>query len=837
MNILYSLTYPKLYEALTELALDLHWSWNHATDKVWRQLDPVLWELTHNPYVVLQTVSHQRINQVLDDSIVRDIIEELLQEKRQRAIAPAWFQQFYPNAPLKTVAYFSMEFMLSEALPIYSGGLGNVTGDHLKSASDLGVPIIGVGLLFQQGYSRQVINKDGSQQYLFPYNDPGQLPITALRTESGEWLRIELKLSGFSLWLRAWKVQVGRVLLLLLDSNDAANIPLHRSITSELYGGGEEQRLAQELVLGIGGCRLLHALGIHPEVLHLNEGHTSFAILEHTYHFMLQSGQPFNVALTATRGGNIFTTHTAVGGGYDCFSPALIEQYLGWYAQERLGISIQELLSLGRVNPDDPYECFNVGYLGIRGSGRVNGVSKVHQKISQQLLTPLFPRWPLEEVPVGSVTNGVHMSTWDSPEADKVWTEACGKNRWLGTINELEQNMVRVPGERLWQARIEAKKNLVEHIRARYLRQLIITDNPQAILEVAAKVFDPEVLTFGFARRFTSYKRPNLLLHDPDRLQRLLVNTEKPVQLIIAGKAHPFDQIGKNLIQQWVEFIQQRELNHKVLFLSDYDMLLTEEMVQGVDVWINTPLSPWEACGTSGMKVLVNGGLNLSVRDGWWDEAYQPGIGWAVSNQFGIKDLAERDAAEAEQLYQILEQEVIPEFYRRDKQGLPIHWINRIRESMARLTPVYSSNRSVRQYTTEYYLPAANAYLERTMNNGTEAKKISGWQQALQNKWHSLHFVKENIEISDGKYIFKVEVYLGDIEPELIKVELYADGKNGDQPFRQEMKKELFIGNGVFSFSAEVPAQRPSDDYTPRLLPRNNSLAIPLECASILWLQ
>ena len=458
------------FDSLVELALDMRWSWNHATDEVWRQLDPVLWDLTHHPCDVLQTVSREKIRRVLADPAFRKKIDALVQSKKQAEEAPAWFQQHHPKAPLTCVAYFSMEFMLSEALPIYSGGLGNVAGDQLKAASDLGVPVVGVGLLYQQGYFRQVIDQDGAQQALYPYNDPGQLPITPLRKPNGEWLRLEVALPGYSVWLRAWQVQVGRVKLYLLDSNDAANYPAHRGITSELYGGGPELRLKQELVLGLGGWRLLRALGLQPEVCHLNEGHAAFAVLERARNFMEETGQPFDVALAVTRAGNLFTTHTAVAAGFDRFAPALIEQYLGGYAR-KLGITLHDLLALGRQNPDDPSESFNMAYLAIRGSGAVNGVSRLHGQVSRHLFEPLFPHWPAEEVPVGHVTNGVHMPTWDSAAADDLWTEACGKDRWLGTTETLGQDMRRVSDARLWQFRIAASQSFVAYVRERLSRQ------------------------------------------------------------------------------------------------------------------------------------------------------------------------------------------------------------------------------------------------------------------------------------------------------------------------------------------------------------------------------
>ena len=707
---------------LAELALDMRWSWNHGADDVWRQLDPALWELTRNPWAILQTVSRDKLQHMLADPAFRKKVDALVQARHQAAETPAWFQQTFSQSPLTCVAYFSMEFMLSEALPIYSGGLGNVAGDQLKAASDLGVPVVAVGLLYQQGYFRQVIDKDGAQQALYPYNDPGQLPITPLRQPNGEWLRLELDLPGYPVWLRAWQVQVGRVKLYLLDSNDLANFPANRGITSELYGGGPELRLQQEIVLGIGGWRLLQALGIQPEVCHLNEGHAAFAILERARTFMNETGQPFEVALAVTRAGNLFTTHTAVPAGFDRFAPGLIEQYLGRYAQDKLGIKVHDLLALGRRNSNESSESFNMAYLAIRGSGAVNGVSRLHGKVSRHIFEPLFPHWPEDEVPVGHVTNGVHMPSWDSAQADDLWTEACGKDRWLGTTKSLEQDIRRVSDARLWQFRTAASKSFVEYVRQRLSRQLTASGAPPEAVDRAKHLFDPNVLTLGFARRFATYKRPNLLLHDPERLLRLLTNPERPVQLILAGKAHPADREGQDLIQEWTHFIRRPEARPHVVFLSDYDMLLTEHLVQGMDVWINTPRRPWEASGTSGMKVLVNGGINLSELDGWWAEAYTPEVGWALGDGREHGDDPAWDAVEADALYDLLEREVIPEFYTRDESGIPTAWVKRMRESMARLTPRFSANRAVREYTEQHYLPAAAAYRLRIANKGAIGK-------------------------------------------------------------------------------------------------------------------
>jgi starch phosphorylase len=825
------------FDSLAELALDMRWSWNHATDEVWRQLDPELWEITHNPWVVLQTVSRDQIERVLADPVFRRNVDGLVHTRRQAVEAPAWFQQNHSQGSLTCAAYFSMEFMLSEALPIYSGGLGNVAGDQLKAASDLGVPVVGVGLLYQQGYFRQVIDKDGAQQALFPYNDPGQLPITPLRQANGEWLRLEIALPGYSVWLRAWQVQVGRVKLYLLDSNDAANFPAHRGITSELYGGGPELRLKQELLLGIGGWRLLGALGIQPEVCHLNEGHAAFAVLERARSFMQETTQPFEVALAVTRAGNLFTTHTAVAAGFDRFAPALIEQYLGGYAEQKLGITLHDLLALGRHDPNDSSESFNMAYLAIRGSGAINGVSRLHRQVSRHLFEPLFPHWPQDEIPVGHVTNGVHMPTWDSAPADDLWTEFCGRDRWLGTTETLEQDIRRVSDARLWQFRIAASKSLVEYARERLSRQLTASGASSEAVDGAKHLFDPNALTLGFARRFVTYKRPNLLLHDPERLLRLLTNPERPVQIIIAGKAHPADQAGQALIHEWINFIRQPETRAHIIFLSDYDMLLTEHLVQGVDVWINTPRRPWEASGTSGMKVLVNGGINLSELDGWWAEAYTPEVGWALGDGRAHGDDPAWDDVEAEALYALLEREVIPEFYARDEQGIPTVWIKRMRASMALLTPRFSANRTVREYSEQHYLRAALAYRERAVDKGAVGRQMVDWRHVLEQKWATLHFGEVKVETRGEQHVFEVQVCLNDLDPKAVRVELYADGVMGSAPVRQEMKRlrQLAGASGDWVYSATVSSTRPPADYTARVIPRCDGVAIPLEDPRILW--
>ena len=824
-------------DALKELALDLRWSWYHGSDELWSQLDPELWALTRNPWLVLQTTSPSRVGALVARPAFRKWIERLLAQRREYLDSAAWFQQHHAQTPLSRVAYFSMEFALSEALPIYSGGLGNVAGDQLKAASDLAVPVVGVGLLYQQGYFRQMIAADGSQEELYPYNEPAQLPITPVRGPGGEWLRLSIQLPGYTIWLRAWQVQVGRVVLYLLDSNDPANPPAVRGIASELYGGGPELRLRQELLLGIGGWRLLRALGLEPEVCHLNEGHAAFAVLERARTFMEESGQPFDVALAVTRAGTLFTTHTAVPAGFDRFPSSLVERYLGQYAQERLGIEPGRLLALGRERPDDPDEPFNMAYLAIRGSAAVNGVSRLHGAVSRRLLQSLFPRWPEIEVPVAHVTNGVHTPTWDSAEADALWTRTCGGERWRGTMETIEQGVACASDEELWAMRADGRKALVAYVRERMTSHVEFWDTAPDEAEALRACLDPDALTLGFARRFATYKRPNLLLHDPDRLLRLLSNRERPVHLVMAGKAHPADEPGQDLIREWIQFIRRPEVRGRVIFLPDYDLHTAEHLVQGVDLWINTPRRPWEASGTSGMKVLVNGGLNLSELDGWWAEAYTPEVGWALGDGREHGTDPAWDAAEAEALYDVLERQVVPAFYARDARGIPVAWIAKMRASMARLTPRFSANRAVREYTETYYLPLASGYRARAADRGRLGGQLVAWRQALAAHWPAARFGALRVETHGAEHRVAVEVRLGGLDPEAARVELYANAVDGGPPERHAMERTRTLdesGDG-YEYAVSIPAARAVGDYTPRLVPHHPIASVPLEAHEILW--
>lgn len=828
---------PQPLEGLIDLALDLRFSWSHSADNLWRRLDEPLWQLTHNPWLVLQSVSQHKLDEIAADKSFCKTIDDLLQREKKAMVQARWFQQNIAKSSLKKIAYFSMEFGLSESLPIYSGGLGLLAGDHLKAAHDLGVPLIGVGILYQNGYFRQSLNGEGSQIALYPSNNISELPVTPVRDSNGSRVRLQLNLPGHSLHVRLWQARIGLITLYLLDTNDPANLPVDRCITTELYGGGSEQRLQQEILLGIGGWRALNAIGNPPEVCHLNEGHAAFAVLDRARDYMLRKNTDFKTALAITRAGNLFTTHTPVAAGFDRFEPELIQRYMTGYANG-LSLTIDELLALGRTNPQYHQEAFNMAYLAVRGSNAVNGVSRLHGEVSQKIFAPLFPGWPVFEIPVGHVTNGVHVPTWDSADSDTLWTEICGKQRWLDNLETLEDKFRQVSDQTLWELRMKNRQSLVDYVRCYCARQ-ITRSAPEAnnVDRQVCPPFDPNVLTLGFARRFATYKRPNLLLNDPERLIRILTNPDRPMQLVIAGKAHPADQAGQDMIKAWWQFMQRPEVRNHSVFITDYDILVAEKLVVGVDVWLNNPERPWEASGTSGMKVLVNGGLNLSELDGWWAEAYTPNVGWALGDGKEHDNDPSWNAKEANQLYDILENHVIPEFYTRDENGIPLGWVSRMRESMARLTPYFSTNRMVREYVEKYYLPLAENYCARASEDNPADSELNSWRHSIDAFWNSIHFGDPAITSTDEHHSFSIPVYLGDLAPEQIRVELFAEASTDSGPvcFPMRRNHELCGTSNGFVYSAEVPNNRSPDDYTVRVIPNHPGVSVPLENSRILW--
>ena len=824
-------------QPLAELALNLRWTWSHGSDALWRSLDAEAWELTRNPWLILNTVSQAHLEQAIQNPQFKEKLDHCINSLRDYQNDPGWYSETFNGLGPNSIAYFSMEFGIGEALPLYAGGLGMLAGDHLKTASDLGVPLVGVGLLYFQGYIRQMLSTDNWQLEFFPHIDSTNLPITPVRDATGTLLRIPVELPGRELMLRVWQAQVGKVTLYLLDSSDPFNSPADQGITSRLYHEASEIRLLQEIVLGIGGWRMLATLGIHPKVCHLNEGHAAFVVLERARQFMHDNSVTFQQALCATRAGNIFTTHTPIAAAFDQFDKALITQYFCPLAQE-LGLSMEELLGLGRQDPKHNHSTFNMAYLALRGSSLVNGVSKLHGIVSQQLFRGLFPRWPQQEVPIQSITNGVHTPSWDSKWADELWTQACGQQRWLGEQEGHDEAICSISDEDIWACRAKERQSLVDYARKRLARQLGQNGATPDVLEQATHVLDPNALTLGFARRFTAYKRPDLLFHDQERLTRILTQAEHPVQLVIAGKTHPGDLEGKRLLQTVARFTKQEKIKHRVVFLEDYDISLAQQMVQGIDVWINTPRLTWEACGTSGMKVLVNGGLNLSELDGWWAEAFSPDVGWAFNEQtIGETGTTEElDKRQAQELYRLLEQEVIPEFFHRDEQGIPRAWVERIRTSMANLASQYSSNRMVREYVERCYIPSASAVKRRCKDKAALAIELGHWHKTLASNWDELHFGDIQLH-QDGELLhYQVQVYLGDIPPEWIRVELYTELEDKEQ-IKLGMQRTHEIAGAIngFIYTADVAYSEPAKNFIPRIIPAHPDSHIPLEENHILW--
>lgn len=823
-------------DGLSELAGDCSYTWAHGADEIWSMLDDKLWRLTRNPWLVLQSVSHAQLERLAHDQTFCAKLRTIVSMHRLALSENRWFQQNHgQQSALKKIAYFSMEFGLSEALPIYSGGLGLLAGDHLKASSDLGLPLVGVGLLYQNGYFRQDFDADGNQISLYPSSNISDLPVTPVRDANGEWLRIKL-LTPYHLWVRVWQAHIGRITLYLLDTNDPINHPVDRCITTELYGGGSSHRLAQEILLGIGGWRVLRALGIEPDVCHLNEGHAAFVVLERARDLMREKNLDFASALTTTRAGNLFTTHTPVEAGFDRFDPELINNQLGLYAKE-LDISFPGLLSLGRApGCTDPNAPFNMAYLAIHGSIAINGVSRLHGEVSRDIFSPLFPNWSRHDNPVTHVTNGVHAPAWDSAEADALWTHLCGKSRWFCDPSKLGENFNRVSDQELWQMRAKNRESLIQFVRDEYGRELNIHSNlaEKELEKRVLRLFDPNVMTIGFARRFATYKRPNLLLTDPDRLARILCNAERPVQLVVSGKAHPADLPGQQLIKAWHHFMRRPEIRERAVFLSDYDMITAEYLVQGVDLWINTPKRPWEACGTSGMKILVNGGLNVSEMDGWWAEAYTPEVGWSLNGHEG--EISDQEQADV--LYRLLEQDIVPAFYERNADGIPERWTKKMRASMSQLTPQFSANRMVREYTERFYLPLAQHYRNRSARDCALGKEIQEWKRKLFDFWPKIHVAQKQIEDQGSRYLFKLHIYLGDLKAEDVAVQLFSEPTADHRETIQAMPIDHPIPGAIngFVYRLTIPAVRPIGDYTPRIVPRFDGCQMPIETQHILWI-
>ncbi|MFT5313202.1 MAG: starch phosphorylase [Paraglaciecola sp.] len=840
-----------LVKKILALATDLRWTWSHAGDEFWQFLDAATWKSTRNPYVVLQKLSLTRLTELSKDLAFEQQIQRLSLARDEYFSRIGWAQRYFDDNNPAKIAYFSMEFGLGEALPLYAGGLGILAGDYLKTASDLAVPAVGIGLLFDEGYFRQYLDDKGWQQEIYTHNDSRNLPLQPVFTSEGAWLSIELNLPGRKIYLQVWQAQIGRSTLYLLDSNDPLNSPVDKGITGRLYTGSVELRLLQEIVLGIGGWGIIEALKLNVEICHLNEGHAAFAAIERARCFMQKNKVDFWQALWATRAGNIFTTHTPVEAAFDNFPAHLLERYGRKYA-ESLGIEPDDLLNLGKKTSHNENEPFSMAYLAARTCARTNGVSRLHGEVSRELFSQLYPQWPLPQVPISHITNGVHMSSWDSALADKLWTQSCGKDRWVGTLASLSSDIAQLSDEDIWRLRGEARAELIYYARRRLLSQHGRWHHSEQSIEHDPVRLDPNILTLGFARRFTEYKRPNLLLQEPQRLVDLLCNSDKPLQIIIAGKAHPQDNLGKRYIQQWFDFLQRPDVHARVVFLEDYDIRLAQHLVQGVDVWLNTPRRRWEACGTSGMKVLVNGGLNVSELDGWWAEAYAPDLGWALGDYSPEEEKlnatlcqADLDKKEARQLYTLLEQQIIPRFYQRDDAGIPRQWVQTVRNSMSQLSPQFSSNRMLQEYVEKLYLPAITDFHLRIENEAELAKNLYKWESRLYLHKENIHWGDLRIYQDDNITRFAVSLYLGDIPPVYLKVQLFADAdaddslsSHGQQTiFCQEMLRGASIPGSLngFVYHLELETHRTAEHFTPRVVGAYQTAQIPAEYNLIKW--
>jgi starch phosphorylase len=818
-----------------DLALDLRWSHDYNSEPIWAALAPEQWRATHNPWLVLTQVSAERLDDLARQADFVERVQRQISARQEYLNRKKWFEREHQASTLR-VAYFSMEFGLSAGFPVYAGGLGVLAGDHLKSSSDLGVPLVGVTLFCRSGYFRQMLNSHGEQHEVYPNYEPSDLPIHPVRDSGGEWLRVGVEMPGRIVYVRAWQLNAGNVALFLLDTEDTLNSPEDREITGRLYGGDRDLRIKQEIVLGIGGWRLLEALNFNPNVCHLNEGHTAFAMLERARGFMARTGQPFATALRCTRAGNIFTSHTAVPEGLDSFSPELFGWYFHDYAA-KLGISLPELIALGRADAADSQEPFKMAYLALRASAYSNAVSRLHGKVSRRLFHPAFPHWPEYEVPIDYLTNGVHVPTWVSKHTGALWHDARDQDYGREHLPTQMFSLEHMNDEALWDMRNQARKGMVDFLRARRAHPYSFeADGHQGTIEQPFG-FDEHALTLGFARRLVAYKRPDLLLHDAERLTRMLTNRDRPVQLVIAGKAHPSDAIGKAAVRQWLEYIRRPEVGGRVLFVEDYDLAVGAELVRGVDVWINNPRRPWEACGTSGMKVVLNGGLNLSTLDGWWDEAYSPKVGWALGDRIEYAEVAQRDRADAETLYWLLEHEVIPSFYNRDQRGIATEWVARMRESMMRLAPWVSSWRMMREYVERYYLPAEASFKRRAAGNGALAADLEKWSASLRERWREMSFGRLDIKGGDTFHVIEVEVYLGAIEPDAVRVELCAETLEEKTPVRVPMDRgEKLEGTaGGYLYRAAIPATEPASTYAARVVPYHPEMVSFLEAPQILW--
>ncbi|HVF54185.1 MAG TPA: alpha-glucan family phosphorylase [Actinomycetota bacterium] len=776
---------PEPLSALSPIAMNLRWSWNQRAVDLFRWIDPEAWETAdHDPVRMLGLVSPGRFAELVEDGPFMTFLQNVDEDLTTYLDEPRWWQKRKVEAPPKCIAYFSPEFGVSEALPIYSGGLGVLAGDHLKASSDLGLPLVGVGLLYREGYFRQHLAADGWQQERYPSLDPHQMPLTLLQTPDGHPVKIDVDLAGARCVAQLWQAAIGRVPLLLLDCDVEDNDPEERVVTNRLYAGGSEHRLRQEIVLGIGGVRALEAAGWDPDVYHSNEGHAGFLGLERIRRIVTTTDLSFNEALEAVRAATIFTTHTPVPAGIDVYEVDMMQRYFASFAKE-CEISFDHLLGVGRAGPppqpeEDPQPGFNMAVMGLRLAGRANAVSELHGDVSRVIFSDLWPGVPAEEGPIMSITNGVHTSTWVGEEITEIldrrlapgWQESGA--RWDKTTD--------VPDAELWRARERARERLVYFVRARLKEQLIARGVPAAETAWTDEVFDPGVLTVGFARRFAQYKRGTLILSDIDRLRGLLLSHDRPIQIVLAGKAHPHDDGGKEMIKALVHFASEPEVRNRFAFIEDYDMEVARYLCQGSDVWLNNPRRPLEACGTSGMKAALNGALNCSVLDGWWDECYNGTNGWVIGTTDFYEDHSVQDRVDSSSLYDLLEREVSQRFYDRPEGPVPRRWVERMKSSLVSLGNFVTADRMVRDYAERLYDPAAADGRALAADGFAKARALAAWKDRINSTWSEVQVFSVEGEVTAADMgearDVAATVRLGSLQPEDLTVQL-AHGRVG----------------------------------------------------------
>jgi glycogen phosphorylase len=838
---------PEKLARLKDLSLNLYWSWVDEIIQLFRRLDVQLWESTgHNPVLMLGNVSQRKLETLATNGSFLAHLDRAWERLDSYLHEETWFGKNYGDLKDFNVAYFSAEFGITECLPIYSGGLGLLAGDHLKSASDLGLPLIGVGLLYQQGYFRQYLNIDGWQQESYPNNDFYNLPIKLVKNDKNEPLTIYVDFPGRKVYAQIWLAQVGRIPLYLLDTNIPLNNKQDQDITDQLYGGDSEIRIQQEIILGIGGVKALKALGITPKVCHMNEGHSAFLGLERIRELVSEKGLKPNEASVAMSPRNVFTTHTPVEAGIDQFHPNLVEKYFSEYYKS-LKIEYSDLFGLGRQNPNDMTEPFNMAYLALTLSAYHNGVSRLHGEVSRNMWQKRWPQLPVSEVPINYVTNGVHSRSWISSDMKGLLYRYLGPTwREDPSDQSIWENVEQIPAEELWNTHERRRERLVAFARRRLKQQLIKRGASTHEIDLADEILNPSALTIGFARRFATYKRGNLILRDRERLKRLLMDNDNQLQFIIAGKAHPKDDAGKDIIRQIVHFSRDPEVRKRIVFIEDYDMVVARYMVQGVDVWLNNPRRPMEASGTSGMKAAANGVLNLSILDGWWIEGFEidPNVGWAIGKGEDYTDFNYQDDVEANALYDLLEKEIIPLFYDRGSDNLPRGWINKMKCTLRRLAPIFNTNRMVQEYTEKCYLPSYNRSEKMTLNNFERARKLASWKNDVQKHWKDIKIEKVQCGNSKDLPIGKdlaVEAWinLGTLKPKAINVEIYFGVLDENRKIINGNTVKMEVeGNkdGVHHYIGNIECTNSGlHGFTIRILPFHEDLGNPYELHLIHW--